>query len=347
MTVVAVTGAAGYLGRRLLEMLDGRDDIRRVVGLDVVEPEASTRNLEFYRLDVRSEALAEVLSGCDVVYHLAATRSAGNDPEEVRDVNVGGLRRVLSAAVQAGVGRVVWVSSVFAYGAHPDNDHPLTEDSPVRPVRDMALSAHKGECEAMMADFREAHPDVRCVILRPAMILGPSLREATSLVVDAPVTPVVAGYDVPFQAVHETDVARALVHVLDRDLEGVYNVAPNGWITLERAAAITGSRLSRVSLERAQRRLDRLRRVGLSRLQPSFLPFLMYPWVMDNRKLRSTGFTFHYETEGTLLAAVEARRGWVSIGPMSFRPRRWAAAAAGAALVAGSLTRRSRRRAGA
>lgn len=344
MTVVAVTGASGYLGRHLCEALSERDDVRRVIGLDVTDPSYSTRNLEFYRLDVRSPAVREVIAGSDVLAHLAFVL-ASRDTEEMRDVNVGGTRNVLAAAGEAGVRKVIYPSSVMAYGAHPDNDFPLTEESPVRPVRDFAYSAHKAECEELVGGFREAHPDVTVTVLRPAMVLGPTAEGIVARgTVESPVSVGVEGYEPPMQFVHETDVARTLVFALDHDLDGAYNVCPGDWVSPDRYAELLEKRRTVMPVEQATKRAERMYAIGLSAVQPSFLPFLMYPWVMSNAKLTEAGFAFLHSTEGTLLSAAEGREGRVSVGPVRFKPRNAALALVGAALVGGSIVRRLARR---
>src|SRR5437588_758634 len=82
--VTAVTGVSGYLGRALVRTLDDETDITRIIGVDRVEPRFTGRNLEFYSLDVRSPALAEVVAGADAIVHLAAVH---DDPDEIKDNN--------------------------------------------------------------------------------------------------------------------------------------------------------------------------------------------------------------------------------------------------------------------
>jgi UDP-glucose 4-epimerase len=343
MTVVAVTGASGYLGRRVVEALDGREDVRRVVGIDVSEPGYATRNLEFYRLDVRSPALRDVLRGCDVLVHLAFVLTTMRDEEEMRDINVGGTHNAIAAAAEAGVRKLIYTSSVMAYGAHPDNDFPLTEESSIRGLRDFAYSAHKAEIEGVLEGFVQSHADVTVTIVRPALVLGPNASGVVARVVESPWLMGIEGYGPAMQFVHESDVVRAILFAIERDVPGAYNVAPDGWLTQERVAELLGKRRMVLDYESAYRRTERLWRVGLAELPPAYLPFLMYPWVMSNQKLRDAGFTFEYSNEAALLAAAEARRGWVSVGRVRFRPRNLVAMA-GAALLAGSVVRRQVRR---
>lgn len=340
MTVVAVTGSSGYLGRRLLEALEEHPDVKRVIGIDVDDPKVSTRNLEFYRLDMRSPAVADVIAGADVLVHLGFVLATMRDAEEMHDINVGGTRNVLAAASRAGVRKIVHLSSVMAYGAHPDNDFPLTEASPIRPVRGFPYSEHKAECEELIAGVREAHPDLTVTVLRPALVFGPTVSGLLARLIESPFSLGVEGYDPPLQCVHETDVARAIVHVIDNDLPGAFNLCADGWVERDEAAGLLGHRTVTLGHEEAYRRADRMWRVGASDLPPSYLPFVMYPWVMSNEALASTGFTFLHGNEETLIAAAEARRGWVSMGKMHFRPRSVALGLAGAVAVAGAVLRR-------
>lgn len=344
MTVVAVTGASGYIGRQVVAALEGLEGVRRVIGIDTVEPNASTRNLEFYRVDVRSPAVRDVIADADVLVHLAFVLRPQRDEEEMRDANVGGTANVLAAAAEAGIGKVVYASSVMAYGAHPDNDFPITEESPIRPVRDFSYSAHKGECEELVEGFRETHADIVVTVLRPAVVLGPNVHGFVASVVESPFAPAVEGYEPPVQVVHEDDATRAVVFAIQNDLDGAYNVCADGWLAPSRAAELLGQRRLPLSFEDAHRRMDRLWRLGASDFPPSFLPFLMYPWVLSNAKIKDAGFAFTHTNEDTLRAASEARRGWVAFGRFRFRPRNVAMTLAGAAVVAGSLARRMRRR---
>lgn len=336
MTVVAVTGASGYIGRRLVEALEDRPGVGRVVGIDVADPGYATKNLEFYRMDVRSPSLPDVLRGCDVLVHLAFVLAPMRDEEEMRDINAGGTRNALAAAAEAGIGKVIYTSSVMAYGAHPDNDVPLTEDSPVRGQRDFAYSAHKAEIESMIEDFREPYPDMTITILRPAMVMGPGVSGIVARLVENPWFLTVEGYGPPMQFVHEADVVGAILHAIDRDMDGAWNLAPDGWIAQDRLVELIGKRRLVLDYESAYRRADRMWRLGVGDLPASFLPFVMYPWVMSNAKIVETGFTFAHSCEEALLAAVQARRGWTSVGRLRFKPRTAAALAAGA-VVAGSV----------
>ena len=205
MSTVAVTGCSGYIGRKVCELLERDDDVSRVVGVDVRDPAFSTRNLEFYRIDVRSPDLAAVLDGCDAVLHLAA-RSG----QDAHDVIAGGMRSLTTAAGAVGATKLVFTSTALVYGPGAG---PATEDTPVRPAPGYAAANAAAE-EAVRAFAFEAR-DAVVTILRLPVVSGPSVPAS-------PLLPVGRGSRV--QVLHEDDAARAVVHALKYPLPGTFNV---------------------------------------------------------------------------------------------------------------------------
>jgi nucleoside-diphosphate-sugar epimerase len=341
MTTVAVTGASGYVGRVLLTHLSNDATITRVVGIDTVEPTETTRNLEFYRMDVRAPDLAEAFRGVDAVVHLAAV--AGDDADEIRDVNIGGTRAVADAAARAAVRKIVFGSSHRVYGAHPDNDFPLTESSPVRPSHDDVYAMSKAEAESLIA-YQATDANMQTVILRLAWISGPRIPTSHAGVIDARVRVKIKGYDPAFQAVHEDDVARAIAFAIRGDLSGTFNVSPEDAVA--EPEKLFGQRVVGLDAQRAKRLLQRTGRLGLTP-DAVAMPALMYPQVMTSDALVRAGFSFEHTASEALRAAAEARRDWVAFGRLRFRPRRVAlmAGTLGAVLVGSAANRRRARRA--
>ena len=342
MTTVAVTGASGYLGRLLVQRLGTDPDVTRVVGIDVAEPAFASRNFEFYRMDVRSPQVSRVIEGCDAVVHLAAI--AGPDADEIRDVNIGGTRAIADAATRAGVAKLIYASSASVYGAHPDNDYPLTEASPLRPTHDDSYAMSKAEAESVVTYYAEAHPETTVTVLRLAWVAGPRLPTTHAAIVDAKVRFVVRGYDPPMQAVHEDDAAGAIAFALRSNLPSIFNVAADD--AVDRPEEILGQRRVTLELDRAKRVLDRTARMGLS-VPSSQVGSLMYPQILSNEALRAAGFAPARTTADALREAAAARKGWVAIGPMRFRPRRIALVGGtlGAVLLGSAMKNRRAKRA--
>jgi nucleoside-diphosphate-sugar epimerase len=161
----AISGGAGFLGLHLARRLlaDGHD----VRTLDVVpldEPELE-RSVDELRGDVRDVArVGRLVEGADVVVHAAAALPIQASRSAIRSVNVGGTENVLVAARDAGVGRVVFISSTAVYGV-PEK-HPIEEDDPLVGVGWYGES--KIDAEALC---RVAAVDT--TIVRPKTFIGP------------------------------------------------------------------------------------------------------------------------------------------------------------------------------
>jgi nucleoside-diphosphate-sugar epimerase len=241
---VAVTGPTGEIGRSAIRALEGSDEVERIVGMArrPFDPAEHGWHKTTYRQgDMLDRAAVDALvAGADVVLHLAFIILEAAD---AHDVNVEGSRNVFHATVAAGVPRLVYASSVAAYGFHADNPQPLTEDVPARGTPTHPYSAQKAQLEAVLRTALEGG-DTQAWVVRPCIVAGP---DATMLIDAIPYTrmagllpgpvrealgavpllkPVLPDPGIPLQLVHHDDVAEALrLCVLGRGTPGVYNLA--------------------------------------------------------------------------------------------------------------------------
>jgi nucleoside-diphosphate-sugar epimerase len=161
----SISGGAGFLGLHLSRRLlaDGHD-VRSldVVPLDDAELESSVQEL---RGDIRDVGQVEQLvAGADVVVHAAAALPIQASRESIRSVNVTGTENVLRAARDAGVRRVVFISSTAVYGV-PEK-HPIEEDDPLVGVGWYGESKIDAEGLCRVAA-------VETTIVRPKTFIGP------------------------------------------------------------------------------------------------------------------------------------------------------------------------------
>jgi nucleoside-diphosphate-sugar epimerase len=160
----SISGGAGFLGLHLARRLlaDGHD-VRTldVVPLDDAELERSIDELSG---DVRDrDSVAKLVQGADVVVHAAAALPIQASRGSIRSVNVGGTENVLRAADDAGVRRVIFISSTAVYGV-PEK-HPIEEDDPlvgVGPYGESKIDA-EGLCRVAA---------VETTIVRPKTFIG-------------------------------------------------------------------------------------------------------------------------------------------------------------------------------
>lgn len=348
MTTIAVTGCSGYIGTRLVERLAEDDSVERILGFDVRPPRQRHAKLVFDQVDVRSPALEARLRGVDCLVHLAFVMDPIRDEAEMRDVNVNGSQNVFKSAGRAGVPRVVYTSSATVYGAHPDNEVPLTEESPLRANLDFSYAAHKLEVEYVLREFRDEFPETHVVMLRPAIVGGRHADNAWSHFLEQPLVLGVAGYSPPVQLVHEEDVARALQWATSAEVDGAFNLAAEGRLEADEALDLAGRRLRSLPEPLAFAVADRAWRLGLSEVPAGYLHYAMHPWVVSTGKLADAGFVCDHDHTQTLRETVEAARGHVRIGTRRVRRKdllKGAAAGLGLAGAAGAaLALRSRRK---
>jgi len=254
---VLITGCAGFIGSHLAQALLRRGD--EVVGLDNFDPyyprPDKERNLALVREvgdlafaegDIRdADLLVRVMAEHrpTAVAHIAAlagVRPSVQTPDRYMDVNVTGTARVLEAARQAGVGRVVFASSSSVYGG--DNEVPFSEDQPTAsPLSPYAAS--KIAAEALGHAFHHLY-DLPCVCLRFFTVYGPRQRPDLAIHKFTPL--ILAGQPIPVFGDGTTsrdytfveDIVRGIIAALDSDVDwSVVNLGGHQPVTLNELVA--------------------------------------------------------------------------------------------------------------
>jgi len=345
MTTIAITGVGGLLGRALVAELSRRGTVDRIIGLDVTDPQlgATATDVELRLLDVRDPRMVDTLAGVDELVHLAFQMDPIRDLDEMRSVNLEGTRNVLEAARAARLARVVYLSSVVAYGAHADNDVPLTETSPLRGTPGFPYAEHKRDVETWLWPWHAAGEGPALTVLRSAAVLGPGVQNFITRLLELPVLPVIDGRLPPLQFVHLDDVVGAIVHVIEHELDGVFNVAPDGWLEHERIVGLITRGTVEVSASLLERLVDRSLRLGVGELPPAIIELFRHPWVLANDRLRATGWVPQRTNEEALLEAVLEHAPYYALGRFRLRRDRLRIAAILAVTAAGAVALARRR----
>lgn len=338
MTTVAITGATGRIGVRVLDLVRALPSVDRVLAIDLRQPTSMPEGVEFRPADVTDPAaVGAALEGAQVVVHLANRLDPGGDIERMRRVNVDGTRHVFDAAADAGARTVVLMSAAAVYGAHPDNDVPLTEDSPLRANPDFPYVEQVREVEQWVAGWRDAHPDVTVTSLRLAMVVGEGIDNVFTEALLGPRLPSVRGHRPPFQFVHVDDVASAVAHAVEHDLPGAYNVAAEGWLSFDEIAAILGRRALDVPEEIVFTAVERLGALGLSHLPVGAVHYLIHPWVVSVDRLVASGWRPRHSNRDAVAELAAHLGDRLVVGPVSTTRRQVRQTAAAGAGVAGGL----------
>jgi UDP-glucose 4-epimerase len=306
---IAVTGVSGFIGQRLLPLLDASPAVTHVVGLDVRDPARRARKLRFQRADILNADLTPYLRNVDTLVHLAAIVGPIPDEALMTRVNADGTRRVLEAAARAGVKRVIRLSSAAVYGAWENNPVPLTEDAVLRPNPGFLPAILDAECERALSEWANGNHERVVARLRVAPVVGAGSHSVLASAATGRPPVALRIPTAPVQVVHVDDVASALLIAVEQRLSGVYNVSADGWLPSEDARAIVHRRhLPGLPYEAAERLLHLMWSSGLGDAPPAVVPYLAYPWVVANDRMKDAGWAPTYTNEEAILLASPAPR---------------------------------------
>jgi nucleoside-diphosphate-sugar epimerase len=250
---IVVTGATGNVGTSVVDALVAEDAVESVTGIARRVPAAVTApKTEWVSADVFRDPLVEHLSGADAVIHLAWAIQPSRDRERTHTTNVTGSRRVFEATAEAGVPALIHASSVGAYSPAGSKTGPVEETWPTGGVPSSFYSVDKAACERLLDEVERAHPDLRVVRLRPALIFkrgaggeirrlfaGPLLPRRVVRPRRIPLLPWIRGLRI--QAVHTADVADAYRRVALGDARGAFNIAADPVLDAATLAAALGA----------------------------------------------------------------------------------------------------------
>lgn len=312
---VVVTGAAGGVGQRVLRLLADDPGVDEVVALDIVAWRGSIPKVTYHRASVATADLVPLVAGATTVVHLAFAVDTEWRRRHTEATNVDGTRRLLAAMDAAGVRHMVAMSSALVYGAWANNPVPITEDAPVRPNPGFAYAVQQAQREQLVAEWVGAGPDRVASVLRPCLGLGPDRSPWLAASLAAAAGMRLAEEDPPVQFVSLDDLAAAIDLTRRRRLDGVFNVAPDGWMPGETARALAVARPRLRMPGPVATQLARLRwRFQRGPIPPGMLPFTQHPWVVASDRLRAEGWRPRCTSEQAYVLGTEAKW-WTLLTP--------------------------------
>lgn len=326
---VAVTGPTGEIGQAVVSALERSREVGRILGMArrPFDPrERGWKKVVYRRGDVLDRRkVSRLVEDADVVIHLAFMIMGS--AKASRRVNLDGSRNVFEACAQTGVKRLVYASSVAAYGFHAENPQPLTEDVPARGSAAHYYSAQKAEVEDVLADSLHG-TRTRAYVFRPCIVAGP---QAPLLIDSLPYTqvserlpgpvlslldglpilrPVLPDPGVPFQLVHHDDVASAMrAAVIGRGKPGVYNLAGPGEMTVKTLADELGWYSIPVPELAVDAAAEMISRLSFLPAQAQWIAAFREPVLMSTAKARrELGWRPKHNALDTLRETIRATR---------------------------------------
>ena len=180
---VLVTGASGYIGNKLAHTLAARGkQVHALIRSGDVKKLFRHPNITAFIGDVcREDSIAEAIEGCTQVYHVGAKVGAwAKDPSVFYDVNVEGTRKLLDAAIRAGVEKYVFTSTIGVFG--PADTVPVTENDIRKIPFQIDYDRSKKLAEDVVLSY--AGKGISPVIVSPSRVYGPG-KTSSSLAANA------------------------------------------------------------------------------------------------------------------------------------------------------------------
>lgn len=254
-STVLVTGAAGFIGSHLVELLLSKGitvkalvhyNSRADIGWLQKIPQALKKNLKIYFGDIRdSDAIHKTVKNCDYVFHLAALIGipySYSNPSEYVSTNIVGTHNILKACKENSIIRLVHISSSEVYGTAKyipiDENHPLQGQSPYSATK---ISADK-MVESYFCSF-----NIPVVTIRPFNTYGP--RQSTRAVIPTIISQLLHGREMhlgmldstrDFTFVTDTAYAMALAAVADNVNGETINLGVGKEISIRDLAKLIG-----------------------------------------------------------------------------------------------------------
>lgn len=218
---VLVTGATGPFGRAVSRRLVA--DVHEVVAMARRAPAKPIVGATFIAGDIQdSAAVRAAMTGCAALVHLAWVVAPLKTEAETAAINLGGTQNVLDAMATTGCPRLVFSSSVLAYGAVPGHPARLKESDERRPEPDHYYGAHKKVAEDMITAAAASSVLVRSGIIAGRDVDNTIFRGFTGPALPAP------DPEREQRSVHTDDVARFTALAVTSDRTGPVNVAGEG-----------------------------------------------------------------------------------------------------------------------
>jgi nucleoside-diphosphate-sugar epimerase len=298
MTIAVLTGGRSPLGERV-ERLLGDDRIDVVVLDDMVHPSTGSH--------------PAWPDAADVVIDIGT--SDYDRRAERRESASEFVTSSLAAADRFAADQIVFVSSALVYGAAPNNPKPLTEDAVLRPDVEFVFARQLASAEELVDEWRRARRGRAVSVLRPALSLAENETSRLAAAVVSGLGQRVAEADPPSQFLHLDDLATAIVIAVRQRLDGVFNVAPDGWVAGERVRALSGERPRFPLPERMSEVVASLRwRFQRGPLPPGLRSYTREPWIVSNSRLRAAGWEPTVTNEQTYVEATQAPW-WTMVSP--------------------------------
>jgi len=317
---VVIVGATGNVGTSVIRSLENEPEVESIMGVARRLPGLQPRKTEWAAADVTKDDLVPLLRGADAVVLLAWLIQPSRDLTKLWMVNVEGTMRAARAAKEAGVGAILYASSIGTYSPGP-KDRRVNESWPTGGIPSSYYGRHKAEVERRLDRFVSENPDVRLVRMRQALTFKPEAAEGIRRLFAGPFLPsplvrpalINAIPGIPGlrgQVVHSHDVGEAYrLALLDGEARGAYNLATEPVVDPEEVGRILNARTIPLPAQVARTGMGLAWSARLTPVSPGWLDLALNIPLMDTtRAQQELGWTPRHDAGETLIATLEGLR---------------------------------------
>ncbi|WP_186818436.1 NAD-dependent epimerase/dehydratase family protein [Nocardia ninae] len=261
-----MTGASGDLATVLVRALAGSAAVDSVKAFSRHPLRVRHKKVTFVPYGAISELSVEQLRGVECLVHTAYVVEEPRDKRQARKINVEAVESIVELAVEAGVGHVIVLSSINAYGDTYRAGQCLDESVPVQRTPGKFYFDHKAEMELRLADRSrrdEAIAERLCVV-RPTYVVGPDIDNSGIRMFRQRVIVYPEAATAAYQFLHQDDFASAIMSIIEQRCCGIFNLGPRGYMTVRDIAERGGHLCVSVPLPFAERAADLLYRFRIS-----------------------------------------------------------------------------------
>ena len=236
---IMVTGAAGALAQAIIHKLKSK---YRIVAVDFRRKVDLPAPIISYKVDFTKRIFEDIFRDhvFDGVIHLGRIQANEANRFSRYNANVIGTQKLMDLSKKYDVKQVMVLSTYFVYGAHPYNPSLLDEKTPLKAAELTMDLVDSVELENLSSIYLYKYPELNITILRPCNIAGPGVRNSFATLLAQKTAQVLWGFSPLMQFIHIDDMRDAICLAYEKNIPGIYNVAPDDYISFQKAVEECG-----------------------------------------------------------------------------------------------------------
>jgi UDP-glucose 4-epimerase len=316
---IAVIGAFGFLGRKVVAALEADPKVERIVALDVRDARALVPSgtddwsllsqhpkLSVHAIDLTGEGVVTDLADIfrrehvSTVFHLALLSTPTHALEMAHELETIGTQHVLHAVGLADIGQLIGISSTMCYGASHHNPAYIRESQPLQPPATRSLR-DKADADRQLLAFATRTPQCAVAVARLGAMLPTAPDHFWTRTLSRRFIPAVPGYDPLLQLLHPDDAINGLLALWQAKARGAFHVVGQGVLPLSHLIAQRQALPAYLPSGIGSTLLSALWSAQLIHMPPAYLPYFQWSFVCDDDNMRkTTGFVAQHDIRTVL-----------------------------------------------